>query len=940
MLIIIKHSYKSFNKTFLISIGNFLIHINLIVLKKSIKTLFSFYGRNSSIMNIIIKQTPEIHFKPLNFTPQIFTIFLILSSFATLPYLGLAQTVDTSKPDTGITKGQTNRFLNDTIKHSQYTHVKGKITDAITGKPVIFVRANFVGSNYGVNSNEQGNYEINFPGVYKQIKFSLVGYKTVIKSIVPGEILNIKLEGTQTQLNEVVIHSAKRKKYKNKDNPSVELIQQVIDHKNENRAHYANYLQFDQYERITMSLIDLSPEFLNGNFFRKYRFLLDTTQVVNGKVNSILPIYMTEKLFHNYYRKEPSKSISILGAHKEVDFSTIMDPQGLDFYLNRLYGQVDMYENNIFILTNQFLSPIADHSPNYYKFFISDTIKDQKEKLIEISFVPRNRGDLLFEGKLYITMDGKYAVKAVDMKIDKQINLNFLRLLQIHQDFEKNDSSKYYLVKSSVKADFGVLKNKGFGFSGERTLTYKNYKEQSPMPEAFYNGKSDQVIPDTVKQGPDYWKKTRGDTLNDQQAKLYKNIDSLKNMPSFKRTIWVTHLIAGGYGDIGPFQFGPVDATYTFNSVEGTRFRLGGRSTPAFNKSFYVEAYGAYGLKDEQFKYYGSLAYSFNQAAPYLYPNNYLKVSYQYDTDIPGQNFLITRTQSLLASFKRGTNNLWLYNTNLRLNYARDFENHFSFDVGLKNWQQHPAGTLVFQASDQSQPVTKLTTTELDVLLRYAPHEKFIQGSIHRFTIPSKYPIISLAVNSGISGFMNGQYSYYNISTNVYKRFYLSQLGYTDVTLQAGTVIGQVPFPLLSILPANQTYLYNKYEYNMMNFLEFVSDHYAGLNLTHNFGGFFLNKIPVIESFKLREILSLKVLYGGLRDENNPAIHSNLYKFPINADGSQATFALGDVPYIEAGAGIGNIFKVLRLDVIHRFNYLNHSGTAAWGLRFSFTPDL
>jgi hypothetical protein len=850
--------------------------------------------------------------------------FLFLLFFL-VPVLGFAQVSNTA----------------DSSKTNRFTQVKGKVTDLVTGKPVIFVRVNFVGSRYGTNSNEQGNFDFTAPGVYKQVKFSLVGYKTVIKTLVPGQVLNLQLETSQTQLAEVAVKSAKRQKYRNKGNPSVELIQQVIDHKEQNKPQDVDYLQYNQYERLILSLIDLSPAFLNGNFFKKYRFLLDTTQEVNGKKVSTLPIYMAEKYYHNYLRKEPSKSISIMAAHKEVDFATLIDPKGFDIYLNRLYGNVDMYANNIFIVTNQFLSPIADHSPNYYKFFITDTIQSGNEKLIEISFVPRNRGDLLFEGKLFITMDGSYAVKAADMKIDKQINLNFLRLLQIHQDFQKNDSGKYYLTKSTVKADFGILKNKGFGFSGERTLNYRDYKLHSPMTPAFYDGPSVQTVPDTVKKGSDFWAKTRGDTINDQQAKLYKNIDSLNTMPSFRRTAWIARLLAGGYGDLGPFMFGPIDATYTFNYVEGSRVRFGGRTTPEFNKSFYLEGYGAYGFKDEQAKGFLSAAYSFNKTAPYLYLNNYIKVGYQYDTDIPGQNFLINRTQSLLGSIQRGDNSLWLYNNIFKFEYVKDFENHLSFDIGFKNWQQRPAGTLVYQPEDLSlPPVDKLTTSEFDVLLRYAPHEKFLQGTIHRFTIPSKYPIITLAANTGVKGIVNGQYNYVNLSANIYKRFYLSQLGYTDITALGGAVIGQVPFPLLSILPANQSYIYDKNAYNMMNFLEFVSDHYVGLNLTQNFGGFFLNKVPVIESFKLREILSLKILYGGLRDENNPMLHPDLYKFPTYANGTNATFALGSTPYMEAGFGIGNIYKALRVDLIRRFNYLDHTGVTPWGLRFSFVPDL
>lgn len=324
-----------------------------------------------------------------------------------------------------------------------------------------------------------------------------------------------------------------------------------------------------------------------------------------------------------------------------------------------------------------------------------------------------------------------------------------------------------------------------------------------------------------------------------------------------------------------------------------------------------------------------------------MFPNDYLKVSYQYDTDIPGQNFLINKTQSILASFRRGTSDLWLYNRIVRLDYVKDFPDHFSFDLGFKHWQQDPAGLLFYEtANNPGKQINQLTTSEFDLLLRYAPNEKFLQGTIHRFTIPSKYPIFTLNINSGNKGLLNGEYNYLNLSANIYKRFYLSQLGYTDFTLLGGTVLGQVPFPLLSIIPANQTYLYDKNAYNMMNFLEFVADHYAGLNITHYFGGFFLNKIPLIESFKLREILSFKIIYGGLRDENNPSLHPDLYKFPTFANGAPATYALGNTPYIEAGAGVSNIFKVLRLDVIHRFNYLDHQGITPWGLRFTLAPDL
>ncbi|MDB5159219.1 MAG: hypothetical protein JWR50_3926 [Mucilaginibacter sp.] len=821
------------------------------------------------------------------------------------------------------------------------TTVNGRVTDAGTGHPLAFISVAFPGSGHGVNTDDKGNFNLSAPNNYNQVIFSFIGYQPVTKTIHPGEIntINVSLENSKTQLKEVVVSSPKKSRYKNKDNPAVELIQRVIDHKDSNRMQSADYLQYDQYERVNFSLFHLSPKFLSSRFFNKYRFMLDTSQVIDGEKQIVLPVIFSEKNYKYYYRREPAKSIQLLQAEKEVNIFKFLDTAGMDIYLNRLYGNnVDLYANNIFIINNQFLSPIADHAPNYYKFFITDTVQSGSEKLVALSFTPRTKGDHLFEGKLLVTLDGSYAVKSCELNVNKDININFMRSLSVWQDFEKYPDGRYYLLKSRVKADFSILKNKGTGILGERSVFYKHYLLHQPQPSAFYDNKSPSA-PILKKTDTTYWKKNRADTLPAEQEQVYAKINRLENMPSFKRTTWIASTITRSYADLGPFQAGPLDAIYSFNNIEGTRVRFGGRTTPEFNPSFYLEGYGAYGSLDEQFKYYLSASYAFNKLPYYNFPNNYFKLSYQYDTDIPGQNFLIQKSQSVLLSISRGTSNLWLYNRIFRADYVRDLENHFSFDIGLKNWNQQPAGALSFQDQLNNNFIHNLTTTEFDVGLRYAPHEQIMQGSVYRRSIHSKYPIFSLQINHGFNKVLNGSYNYTNISGNIYKRVYLSQLGYSDVTLQGGILAGQVPFPLLNILPANQTYLYDREAFNMMNFLEFVSDHYVGLDITHSFNGFILNKIPLVEHLKLKEYLSFKIIYGGLRSENDPLASKNLYKLPVSSGGVSGTYALGNAPYIEAGIGIGNIFKLIRIDAIHRFNYLDHPFVSPYGIRFSFVPD-
>ena len=227
----------------------------------------------------------------------------------------------------------------------------------------------------------------------------------------------------------------------------------------------------------------------------------------------------------------------------------------------------------------------------------------------------------------------------------------------------------------------------------------------------------------------------------------------------------------------------------------------------------------------------------------------------------------------------------------------------------------------------------RLNTTEIGAELRYAPNEKFYQGKLYRTPIPDKYPIFTLRYNQGIKGLFGGQYKYENLTGNITKRFYLSQFGYADVSSEGGYLFGKVPFPLMDIHHANQSYAFQLQSYNLMNFLEFVSDHYAAINIDQNFNGFIFNKIPLLKKLKWREVLSFKGLWGGVRAENNPGIDPSLLHFPVNDAGIPVTYTLNGGHYIEGSVGIANIFKVLRLDMVKRFSYLDHPDAPKYGLR-------
>ncbi|WP_046244162.1 DUF5686 and carboxypeptidase-like regulatory domain-containing protein [Hymenobacter terrenus] len=837
---------------------------------------------------------------------------------------------------------------------AQTTTVEGVVIDAKTREKLPFVSVAVPQAAIGVNTDENGHYSLRIPAGNTSIVFSYLGYRTVTKTIVSGVLqqeINVQLAASAALLNEVVVKGDKLPRYKNKDNPAVELIRKVIENKAQNRPESYDYVEYDKYEKMAFSFSNLSEKFKNKKIFRNYQFLFtkqDSTAA--GGVN-ILPIYIEEKLAKEYYRKTPEKRKIIPLGTKQVQFDkNFIDNEGLSSYFNRMYQDVDIYANNVSLLGNQLLSPIANNAPTFYQYFITDTLKQNTPRLIELSFSPRNKGDMLFRGKLYITLDGNYAVQQVNLSVDKRINLNFVKSLDARLAFAENPDKRYHLSKSSLAIDFGISQNKGSGFYGERTVSFTNYQINNPRPAAFYNGPAQvEVVPDSVaNRDATFWQKNRPDSLSRIEKAIYKNVDTLQTIKSFRRTLDLFTFVLSGYKGFGPVEIGPSNTFYSFNPVEGFRLRVGGRTTPELSKRIYFETYTAYGFKDEKWKYFLSSTYSLNNKSVYSFPQNFVRASFQRDTKIPGQELEFVQEDNFLLSFKRGVNDKWLYNDVYRLDYVHEFSNHFSYTLGFKKWQQMPAGGLYFRNSEKNENgedigagnnITALNTTELTLLLRWSPNEKFYQGKLYRVPIIGPNPIITARITTGIKDLLDGQYDYQNLSLNIAKRFYLSQLGHSDMMVEGGYISGQVPFPLLAVHRANQTYSYQLNSYNLMNFLEFSSDHYTSLFVDHNFMGFFFNKLPLIKRLKLREVASIKLLYGGIREENNPSVQPALYQFLRDGQGRPTTFALGREPYGEASVGVANIFKLFRIDVVKRLTYLNNPNVAEWGLRGRFKID-
>lgn len=816
----------------------------------------------------------------------------------------------------------------------QIITVTGTVKDKGTKQPIPSVSVVLVGIPGGVVSDPDGHFKISTGKDVKFIRFSAIGFKTQEHHLEHSvtQNLQIELEENAQQLEGVSILASQRPRYKNRGNEAVELIRQVIAHKEQNIGPSNQGITFRQYEKLNLSVSIPNELRSKSSLLRKFPFLAKTADTVLQPGKTLVPVFMQEKLSQHTRKEQADKDKVKFLDSKESRIDQYLDEDGIDQYLERIYQPIDIYDHDIGLGGQKFLSPVASLAPEFYKYFIIDTLKQDKMPVVHLMFSPRNKQDILFMGELYISLDGRYAVQHASLFINKEINLNWVKDLQIKVSYAPAPDGKYHISKSVMAMDLGLFKGK-YSIFGEKTIFNNDYK----------TGMVVQELEDAPVPGTNEGKKlpfSRPEELSALEKSAYKNIDSLKQSSRFKTIMGFTAFVLSGYQKVGFIDIGPVGSFYSFNHVEGRRFRISGRTNDDFSQKVVLEGHLAYGLRDEQWKYALGATYSFKPSGVYQFPVSTFTLRHSYETQIPGQDLNFIEDDNFLLSFKRGLNDKWLYNRKWSAEYFQETKDHFSLRAGYRNQELDPAGGLVFRTDNPEDRIIKsIRLSEFATELRWAPHEQFYQGKRFRRPIRNEFPIFTLRASAGFKDLLGGDYNYQNVSLNIFKRLYLAPFGHSDLMLEGGAVFGKVPFPLLVIHRANQTYAYQPQSYNLMNFMEFMSDHYASLHIDHAFNGFFLNKIPLVKKLQLREVASFKMLYGGISDKNLPQNDPDLFRFQRDRENRQTSFALGRTPYMEGSIGISNIFKILRVDYVRRFTYLDHPNVPKWGIRARIHVD-
>ena len=835
------------------------------------------------------------------------------------------------------------------LSHAQsFTSASGIVKDSITGEPLPFVSVYFDGSTIGAMTDDNGTFTLQNNQGYTKLAAASLGYDTKFIDLKPGkknDNLEVLLKPTAFEISEVVV-KPKREKYTRKDNPAVELIKKVIAHKNDNRIEAKPEYQTEVYEKLSLSLDNFNPNLDKNKFLKKFKFIknyLDTSEF-NGK--PILTVSVRENLSDFYYRKSPKAEKTIVRAKRMQGIDkTLDDGGGITSNLEEIFKSINIFDNNIPILLNRFVSPLSSTlATTYYHYYIMDTLDVGGDKCVDLAFVPANSESYGFTGRLYITLDGNYAVKKVLLNTPANINLNWVDKLRIEREFKQMPDSTWVLDQENTFVNFYVVKGTQQLYA-HQLRNYDNYNFNVQNADSVFGLLGAlHVLPEATAQPDTFWTHNRPIPLKEKEDALKDLLGQLRKVPAFNAIIKTAEILITGYiptandKKVTKFDFGPMNTTFSANHLEGFRMRVGGMTTANLNPYWFASGYLAYGTNDRKIKYNLKLTHSFTKKEYHEGENpvNNLSFIQEYDVYTPGQDFLFTSKDNIFVAWKVGEPVTKMqYIRKSVLQYEKEWLNGLTWKSWIMNQNNEAAGTLQYIKRDESgnlYHIKDFTTSEIGTQLRFAPGERAYNGRSGKesvFNLSKDAPVFKLSHQLGIKGVLGGDYNYNHTEISAEKRIWLSSFGHIDAQIKAGKVWDKVPFPLLILPNTNQSITIQPEAFHMMNALEFVTDQYVSFNATYYLKGWILNRIPGIKWLRLREVLSFNMIYGGLTDKNNPTLTPGLFLLP---DGTQP---LGSTPYMECSVGLENIFKILRIDYYRRLTYLDHPDIKKGGIRIA-----
>ena len=780
------------------------------------------------------------------------------------------------------------------------TSITGLVRDSLSREGIAYASISLMGTSEGTIANDKGGFNINTRASFTRLRISAMGYKTKEVEIKPGQgsVILVDLVSSGVELDEVVVRKGKEK-YSKKDNPAVEMIRKLRAHRDDNDPKRFPHYGYTQYERMMLGLGNLD-DIISKPEEQAWISEYADTSMLTGK--RVLPISIKETV-----------------ARKKI--------------LDDFMGEIDIFQNDVTLLTNRFVSPLSRIAVDFYKFYLNDTVDVDGERCAVLSFVPFTPQTFGFLGRLYVSLeDTTMFIKRVSMGVPYDINLNYVERMSVVQDFDRAPNGSRLKVHDNIEVSFKLMPGVPEAFA-RRETTYRDHNFERPETGAF-NFKGSQSIGSGAEFMPDeFWQEYRPEDVRSTTASIKGLMQRLRGSKLFYWAEQFVVVMVNGYiptAKVSKVDIGPLNTLISGNSMEGLRLRLGAMTNVNLSRRWFARAYMAYGFRDKRLKYMGSLEYSFvpKKSLDQEFPIHSLRLTHRYDVDKLAQHYLYTNQDNVFLTLRRHKDVRMQYLRTTRLEYRHEWYNHFSIALGIEHNIHESTQYVPFVYAD-GDVRQRYTQAGFTAQLRFAPGETFYQARSYRVPINMDAPIMTLTQTYMPKGFMGSLHEINKTELGIQKRFWFSAFGYADVIVKGEKVWSKVAYPDLLMPNVNLSYTIQPESYSLMKPMEFINDQALSWDLTYWGNGVLMNRLPLIKRLRLREVLTLRGIWGSLSDKNNPAQSSDVFLFPADA----LCQPMGDKPYMEAGVGIDNILTILRVDYVWRLTYRDHAGTDRRGVR-------
>ena len=473
------------------------------------------------------------------------------------------------------------------VAQQAVTQITGLVRDSLSREGVPYATVTLVGTDEGAIANEKGGFTINSRATFSKLRVTAMGYtpREVTVKAGQGNVLLIDLLPSGVELGEVVVHKGKEK-YSKKNNPAVEMIKKLRHRRDENDPkRFPNY-GYTQYERMMLGFGNLD-DLIKKPEEQQWVDQFADTSLLTGK--RVLPISIKETVARDWFSNDGHKQV-ILGT-KSAGIDEHIDQENIKKVLDDFMGEIDIFQNDVTLMTNRFVSPLSCIAVDFYKFYLNDTVMVDGERCAVLSFVPFTPQTFGFLGRLYVSLeDTTMFIKRVSMGVPHDINLNYVEKMSIVQDFERAPNGSRLKVRDNVEISMKLLSSLPEVFA-RRETSYRDHNFERPEVGVF-NFKGEQQIENSAAYMPDeFWQEYRPNDVRTTTATLQGLMKRLRGSKLFYWAEQVVVVLVNGYvptAKVSKFDIGPLNTIISGNSLEGVRLRLGGMTNVNLNRHWFA----------------------------------------------------------------------------------------------------------------------------------------------------------------------------------------------------------------------------------------------------------------------------------------------------------------------------------------------------------------